>query len=291
MANYYCWLDAGHSKATGGKRNTIANPDFFEYEFNNDIAIKLKKRLEEHGITVYLTNTTPTGADIALTTRANTANTKYKELGKPANSLFVSIHANASGSCASWANARGVETYHAKNASTNAKKAAKAVNDQIYKDVYSIDKGFRNRGVKESNFTVIYKAIMPSILIEHAFYDNKEDLNILQTKRDVLVEADCKGICAYFGITYKASSNKAPVANTTVTNNTTSGFKQFLGRCNTDNLNCRKGPGTNYAVDQQIDKGVVITIVGEQMNGSTKWYKAKSGYYVSAKYIDFVRYV
>ena len=34
MAKYYVWLDAGHSKATAGKRNTVANPDFFEYEFN-----------------------------------------------------------------------------------------------------------------------------------------------------------------------------------------------------------------------------------------------------------------
>ena len=40
MAKYYVWLDAGHSKATPGKRNTVANPDFFEYEFNNDIAVK-----------------------------------------------------------------------------------------------------------------------------------------------------------------------------------------------------------------------------------------------------------
>ena len=42
MSKYYVWLDAGHSKATGGKRNEKANPKFYEYEFNNDIAIKLK---------------------------------------------------------------------------------------------------------------------------------------------------------------------------------------------------------------------------------------------------------
>ena len=39
---YVAFIDAGHSKATGGKRNTIANPKFYEYEFNNDIAVKLK---------------------------------------------------------------------------------------------------------------------------------------------------------------------------------------------------------------------------------------------------------
>ena len=73
MAKCYVWLDAGHSKVTPGKRNTVASPDFFEYEFNNDIAVKLKKRLEEHGITVYLTNTTPNGADIDNETTSNTS--------------------------------------------------------------------------------------------------------------------------------------------------------------------------------------------------------------------------
>ena len=40
-------------------------------------------------------------------------------------------------------------------------------------------------------------------------------------------------------------------------------FKQYIGRCTTDDLNCRKGPGTNYDVETQINKGVAITIVAE----------------------------
>ena len=68
-------------------------------------------------------------------------------------------------------------------------------------------------------------------------------------------------------------------------------FKQYLARCNTDSLNCRKGAGTNYGIERQINEGVVITIVEEKMNGNTKWGKAKSGYWVSLKYMTFVRYV
>ena len=68
-------------------------------------------------------------------------------------------------------------------------------------------------------------------------------------------------------------------------------FKQYLARCNTDNLNCRKGAGTNYGIERQINKGVVITIVEEKMNGTTKWGKSKSGYWVSLKYMTFIRYV
>ena len=45
---------------------------------------------------------------------------------------------------------------------------------------------------------------MPSILVEYAFYTNADDLKILKNNKDSLVEATIKGICRYFGITYKA---------------------------------------------------------------------------------------
>lgn len=283
MSNYYVWLDAGHSAQTGGKRNTIANPKFYEYEFNNDIAVKLKARLEAHGITVYLTNTTPNGADISLSTRANKANNKWIGLGKPSNAIFVSIHANAAGSCATWANARGVEVYHAGNASAKSKNLAKLLTNQIYADLHAKDSGFRQRGVKSANFTVIRKANMPSVLIEHAFYDNQADLKLLQNNRADFVEADCKAICKYFGIEYNKKVQEQPKKDTQ--------FKPYLARCTVDNLNCRKGAGTSYDIERQINKGVAITIVEEKMNGSTKWLKSLSGYWVASKYMQFIRYI
>ena len=68
-------------------------------------------------------------------------------------------------------------------------------------------------------------------------------------------------------------------------------FKPYLARCTTNELNCRKGAGVNYGIERQIDKGVVITIVEEKMNGSTKWLKSKSGYWIAAKYMEFVRFI
>lgn len=68
-------------------------------------------------------------------------------------------------------------------------------------------------------------------------------------------------------------------------------FKPYLARCTTNNLNCRKGAGTNYDVERQINKGTAITIIEQRMNGTTKWLKAKSGYWVAAKYMEFVKYV
>ena len=263
MAKYYVWLDAGHSKATAGKRNTVANPDFFEYEFNNDIAVKLKKRLEEHGITVYLTNTTPNGADISLTKRANIANDKWKSLGKPSNAIFVSLHGNAS--TGAWAKARGVEVYHAGNASAKSKELALLLTNQIYNDVKAIDSGFKNRGRKSANFTVIYKALMKAVLIEHGFYDNKEDLALMQNHRNVFVEADCKAICKYFGITYKAPTTKKEESK-----------ESFLVKIIYDGkegLNIRAEANLTSKVVGQVYEGQVFTIVEVKNN----MYKLKSG--------------
>lgn len=283
MSKYYVWLDAGHSKATGGKRNEKANPKFYEYEFNNDIAVKLKARLEQHGINVFLTNTTPTGADIGLSTRANTANKKWNELGKPVNAIFVSIHGNAS--TGAWATARGCEVYHSNNASAKSKNLASLLTNQIYQDIYKIDNGFKQRGVKTANFTVIYKASMPSVLVECAFYDNQKDLALMQNHRNVFVEAHCKAICEYFSIKYIAPNQQI---NPTPT--PTTGFKPYLAKCTATTLNCRKGAGTSYTVDRQITKGTVITIVEEKVINGVKWGKSKSGYWCHMGYMTFVRY-
>lgn len=68
-------------------------------------------------------------------------------------------------------------------------------------------------------------------------------------------------------------------------------FKPYIAKSTASSLNCRKGPGTNYDVERKITKGTAITIVDQKMVGTTKWLKAKSGYWVSANYMEFVRYV
>jgi N-acetylmuramoyl-L-alanine amidase len=43
-------LDSGHAKTTGGKRSPDSS--LMEWEFNNDMQYRLKKRLEELGFKV-----------------------------------------------------------------------------------------------------------------------------------------------------------------------------------------------------------------------------------------------
>ena len=70
-----------------------------------------------------------------------------------------------------------------------------------------------------------------------------------------------------------------------------SSFKPYLAKCTATTLNCRKGAGTSYAVDRQITKGTVITIVEEKVVNGAKWGKAKSGYWCHLGYMEFLRYV
>lgn len=203
-------LDSGHAKNTAGK--VAPDKSLYEWDFNNKMQYLLKKRLEDHKFKVCLTNPSPDKVkDIGLTDRANKANKFYKDNGKP-KTIMLSLHANAYGE---WTSARGVEVFHASNASQNSKNLAKYLCDQIYTGVKKIDSGFKNRGVKCENFTVIYKTITPTCLIEYAFYTNKSDLKILKNNRDELVEATVKAICKYFNVTYKAPIVEKPTNDKT----------------------------------------------------------------------------
>ena len=62
-------LDSGHAKNTAGKK--APDSSFYEWSFNNDMQYKIKKRAEDHGIHVFLSNPTPnTTSDIGLSVRA-----------------------------------------------------------------------------------------------------------------------------------------------------------------------------------------------------------------------------
>lgn len=214
MSKYLLILDSGHAKNTAGKK--AFDNSFYEWDFNNKMQYALKKRAEEHGITVKLTNPDPgTVKDISLTTRATTANNFYKSLNKP-NTIMISLHANAYGS--NFNSARGVEVYHASNASNNSKNLAKYICDNIYSDVKAIDKNFKNRGVKCQDFTVIYKTITPCVLVEYGFYSNKDDLKILKNNQSDLVEATLKGICKYFNIKYQEPKKETVKTDSTASN-------------------------------------------------------------------------
>ena len=296
MARYII-LDAGHASVTAGKRSPDST--LKEWEFNNTMQYKLKARLEQLGFIVYLVNPNPEkGAEVSLASRCSKANGYWKGKGKPSDTLFISLHANAAGS-GGWSTARGVEVFTSVNSSTKSVNAAKKVCNAIYKDVYAIDKGFKNRGHKAYNYYVVKNTDMPAILIEYEFYTNKEGVALLKNKRDLLCEATLKGICEHFGVSYKASGSNAskPVKETTQPTGLPSTGKPWKNgtynakvKVTASSLNVRAGrPGSGEynTILGQLKKDQVVT-VGYCLNG---WFgvtfNGKQGF-ISGDYVVLV---
>lgn len=178
-------IDPGHGMTTGGKRSP--DESLREYEFNRDVAYRLKALLEAQGVTCVMTVSKDDKTDPSLATRVKIANSAGNV------DLFVSIHANAFGT--DWNSANGWEVYTYKNGGI-AERAAKAVEAATK----ASSAGLKNRGCKTANFYVVKNTTMPAILIEHGFYTNKAECEKLKSSsfRDILTQADATGIMNFF---------------------------------------------------------------------------------------------
>lgn len=178
-------IDPGHGKTTGGKRSP--DESLMEYEFNRDVAYRLKALLEAQGVTCIMTVAKDDQTDPSLATRVQIANSAGNV------DLFVSIHANAFGT--DWNSANGWEIYTYQTGGV-AEQAAKAIEAATN----ASGAGLKDRGCKTANFYVIKNTYMPAVLIEHGFYTNKEECEKLKSSsfRDILARADATGIMNFF---------------------------------------------------------------------------------------------
>ena len=180
-------LDPGHGVETTGK----CAPDYsyYEYEFNQDMANRLKAELERHGVKVVLTRSDE--HDVGLYARVKTAN-------NAAPDLFVSLHSNASGE--TWTDPSGYGIYTSaagetagRNKAANAILArAKAAGIELW-----------GRGLfHDISLYVLKNTTAPAVLIEHGFHTNMNEVALLKTAvyRDLLAKVDAQGILDYLGI-------------------------------------------------------------------------------------------
>jgi len=158
-------LDPGHGGSDpGAMRDGIQEKDVVL-----QIALKTGKILEKKGIKVSYT-------------RSSDATVELEERSKIANrlnaALFVSIHANANTSTAP----SGTETHFYAPLSTPSlfeqrterSELAALIQSELIKRTGRVD-----RGVKESNFSVLRNTKMPSVLVETAFISNPEECTLL----------------------------------------------------------------------------------------------------------------
>ena len=185
-------LDRGHGSIDkNGRYSTAPNKMFvhsngevaYEGVLNSAIVSHLGTCLKQHNdLNVVYTVHPDDPRDISLSQRVRVANSF-----KPSQTIFVSIHCNASPNH----NASGFEIFTTKGitkSDTLAEKIADMV-EPLYESVglnlrYDFSDGDKD---KEVDFYVLRKTECPAVLVEAGFYDNRKDFDLL---KDPLFQGD-----------------------------------------------------------------------------------------------------
>lgn len=168
-------LDAGHGKDTPGKRSPKW-PDgtqLFEWEFNRDIAKRIREHLVSSGIKCEIL--VPEDNDIPLQERVRRANRIWNQTGK--RCFGVSIHANAGGGT-------GWEVWTS---------VGKTKSDEIATILWQeMKQEFPTQKMrldtsdgdvdKEKDFYILKNTKCPFVLTENFFMDNEKDCRLIMGK-------------------------------------------------------------------------------------------------------------
>lgn len=185
-------ISDGHELTTAGKRTPpiveLGGRVIKENEFNKAVAIILEQELRRCGFRTL--NVSSTDND-TLEDRVKRANDAKAD-------IFVAIHYNAFDGKFDAYDPEGVSV-HIYGKGGQAEKLANAVLDELLKGTPQ-----KNRGVVVSNFYVLRNTVMPAILTENGFMDNKREalLMIDNDFRQEVAEEHARGICKYFGVEY-----------------------------------------------------------------------------------------
>lgn len=191
-------IDPGHNSIgvdTGAQGNGLR-----EQDLTLDIALKLRDILKSNGFEVKLTRE---GASVGGSTVTESLKARCNIANAFGADLFISIHVNAGGGT-------GTEVYALPGG--RAVVAAQRLLDRL---VYACN--WANRGVKtDREFYVLVHTNMPAILTENGFIDSAKDAAKLADGnfRQVIAEAHAKGVCDFFGVTFRPTTQRpvpAPV--------------------------------------------------------------------------------
>ena len=172
-------ISPGHGKNTPGKRS----PDgkLLEWAFNRRLVDRIVKYCDELDIPVTVLDYEET--DVPLKERVAKANKYWK------NCCYISIHGNAAGN-GKWMTARGWSIYTSKGY-TKADPIAQVFIQEAEKLLPKIGCKVRKYSQKvyegdyEENFYVLKNTIMPAVLTENLFYDNKLDNAVMQSEEGI----------------------------------------------------------------------------------------------------------
>lgn len=276
-------IDAGHY----GKYNRSPGvPEYFESDMTWKLSNLQKKYLEKMGHKVILTRDNQS-KDLDLVARGK------KSKGCD---LFISNHSNAASNKMN-EKVDYVAVYHLVDDTTTkcddiskdfAKKIAPVVADVMgvsYRVLTRKAVSDRNKdGIPNDNYYgVLHGARLvgtPGLIIEHGFHTNTKEAKWLldDNNLDTMAKAEAECINSYFG---GSSSKPDPKPEVKPINS------ESKVRVSINNLNIRKGPGTNFDKVKFIEPGVYTLVEIQNGPGSnTGWGKLKSGIgWISLDYV------
>lgn len=197
-------IDNGHGVDTLGKCSPYSaskvepNINFYEWEWNREIAIKIVSDLLGKGYNASLLVTE--NNDISLSERVSRVNKICDEYGAN-NVILISIHANAAGNGTSWMNAKGWSAF-----TTKGKTKSDEISNYLYEEA---ENNFSDRKIRtdisdgdkdwESNFTIIKNTKCPAVLTENFFYDNVDDVKYILSDegKKAVIKTHVDGIINY----------------------------------------------------------------------------------------------
>lgn len=246
-------FDAGHGLKTPGKRT----PDgIHEWELNDKVRDFAVEYLKDYEVTIVFPDKNEGKTDEGLTNR--------RQMAINAGAvILISFHHNAFKG--KWGNARGVETYVDRNCTAAEMELAKLIQKKLVKNT-----GLKDRGVKKENWTVINTNRLIAILVEGGFMDNKKDHKVITSTagQKAYAKAVADALIDFLDLKKKDSKTTKKTTNTTSKKNFKVKFKE--------DMNVRKGAGTNHAITTVCEKGYVYTIKKTKKVKGVLWGYLKS---------------
>lgn len=201
---YKILIDNGHGNDTAGKRSpwsangVFPNYDFYEYQWNREIAIRVVDGLRKMGVDadrlVCEIN------DVPLEERVRRVNAICNTYGA-SRVILISIHANAAGNGKEWMGGRGWSAY-----TTRGNTKSDELAEYLYREAAKNFSGMKMRvdnsdgdSDQEADFYILKKTYCTAVLTENFFYDNVNDVKYIlsDSGKNAVVKTHIDGLINY----------------------------------------------------------------------------------------------
>lgn len=202
-----------------------------------------------------------TGIDYTRNTPDMTAASSIAASNKGKYDLHLALHSNAAPPANS-GGVRGSEVYYYPQSSEGARAADIIANN--LKLIYPIPE--RVKTVPTTTLGEVTRTSAPSVLIEFAYHDNKQDADWIRNNINSIAENVVLSLADFFGIPFNMPQ---PIYTTSV-------------RTQGGNLNLRDGPGLAANVIASIPNGSVVTVLADYGDWRLVRYGQYTGYVYSS---------